>query len=99
MSTSSTSQRTALIHLPAQLRARTGGHATTEVACGTVREIIAALDHLYPGLHFNLCQENGELRPFVNVFVDGRNIRYTSVLDTPVAAGSVVHILHSVAGG
>ncbi len=99
MSTPSTSQRMALVHLPAQLRTRTGGQATAEVASGTVREIITALDHLYPGLRFNLCLENGELRPFVNVFVDGRNIRYASVLDTPVAAGAVVHILHSVAGG
>lgn len=99
MSMSSTSQQMALVHLPAQLRARTGGQATAEVVGGTVREIIVALDHLYPGLRFNLCLENGELRPFVNVFVDGRNIRYASVLDTPVAAGSVVHILHSVAGG
>jgi len=99
MFTSSTSQSLALVHLPAQLRARTGQQATVEVASGTVREIITTLDHLFPGLRFNLCMESGELRPFVNVFVDGRNIRYESALDTRVAAGSVVHILHSVAGG
>lgn len=99
MSTSSTAQPLALIHLPPQLRSRTGGQATAEVTSGTVREIIAALDHIYPGMRFHLCAENGELRPFVNIFVDGRNIRFASVLDTDVAAGSVVHILHSVAGG
>lgn len=99
MSTSSTAQSSALVHLPLQLRSRTGGQATTQVASGTVREIIAALDHLYPGMRFHLCTENGELRPFVNIFVDGRNIRFASILDTHVAAGSVVHILHSVAGG
>lgn len=99
MSASSTSQPLALVHLPAELRARTGERATVEVAGGTVREIIAALDRLYPGLRFNFCTETGELRPFVNVFVDGRNVRFASLLDTPVAAGAVVHIVHSVAGG
>ncbi len=64
-----------------------------------MREIIVALDQVFPGLRFNFCTETGELRPFVNIFVDGRNIRYAAALDTPVAAGSVVYILHSVAGG
>lgn len=72
---------------------------TTEVADGSVRDIILALDETFPGLRFNVCTEDGELRTFVNVFVDGRNVRYGAGLDTPVAAGSVVHILHSVAGG
>jgi|SRR5512146_87520 molybdopterin synthase sulfur carrier subunit len=88
-----------LVHLPAELRARTGERASIMVASGDVRAIIAALDQVFPGLRFNLCAETGELRPFVNVFVDGRNVRFASTLDTPVAPGSVVHIIHSVAGG
>jgi molybdopterin synthase sulfur carrier subunit len=99
MSAPSTSQRTVLVHLPAELRARTREQATIAVESGAVRDIIVALDEAYPGLRFNLCAETGELRPFVNIFVDGRNIRFASVLDTTVAAGSVVHIFHSVAGG
>lgn len=93
------SQQSALVHLPPELRGRTRQEATVTVPCGSVREIIAALDTAYPGLRFNLCAETGELRPFVNIFVNGRNIRFTTDLDTPVAAGSTVHILHSVAGG
>lgn len=85
--------------LPSALAERTGNRTTVAVAGGTVREVIEALDAAYPGLRFNLCHETGELRPFVNVFVDGRNVRFASTLDTPVAPGSVVHIIHSVAGG
>ena len=88
-----------LVHLPAELRARTGEQASIVVASGDMRTIIAALDQAFPGLRFNLCAETGELRPFVNIFVDGRNVRFGTALDTPVAAGSVVHIIHSVAGG
>jgi molybdopterin synthase sulfur carrier subunit len=99
MSVPSTSQQTVLVHLPTELRERTGQQATIVVASGAVRQIIVALDEVYPGLRFNLCAESGELRPFVNIFVDGRNIRLAAALDTPVPAGSVVHIIHSVAGG
>lgn len=93
------SQQSALVHLPPELRARTHQDATIAIPCGSVREIIAALDDVYPGLRFELCAETGELRPFINIFVDGRNIRFATALDTPVTAGSTVHILHSVAGG
>lgn len=91
--------KTVLVHLPSQLRERTRMQSTAEVVGGSVRELILALDQTFPGLRFNICTEDGELRTFVNIFVDGRNVRYSSGLDTPVAAGSVVHILHSVAGG
>ncbi|HZC05842.1 MAG TPA: MoaD/ThiS family protein [Ktedonobacterales bacterium] len=90
---------TVIVHLPAELRARTREQAVVTVPSGDVRDIIAALDCAFPGLRFNLCAETGELRTFVNIFVNGRNVRLASALDTPVAPGSVVHIIHSVAGG
>lgn len=65
----------------------------------TIREVIEALEGDYPGLRFNLCYETGELRQFVNVFLDKENVRYLQGLDTPVAAGDTIHVIHSVAGG
>ncbi len=59
----------------------------------------AQLDHDYPGLGFNLCYETGELRPYVNIFLDRENIRYLQGLETPVQMGATIHILQSVAGG
>jgi sulfur-carrier protein len=85
--------------VPGALRMRTGNRSRVMVSGCTVREVIEALDRDFPGLRFNLCHETGELRPYVNVFVGGENIRYLQDLDTPVSAGATLHILQSVAGG
>ncbi len=87
------------VSLPHALRARVGNRKTVMAAGHTVREIIAALDRNFPGLRFNLCYETGELRPYVNIFLDREDIRYLHGLDTPVRGGSTMYILQSVAGG
>jgi molybdopterin synthase sulfur carrier subunit len=87
------------VSLPIALRARTGQRASVLVVGQTVREIIDALDQDFPGLRFNLCYETGELRPFVNIFVEREHIRYLQGLDTLVSPGARIHILASVAGG
>src|SRR5229473_2126141 len=88
-----------MVSLPIALRAKVGKRASVTVVGQTVREVIAALDHDFPGLRFNLCYETGELRPFVNIFVERENIRYLQGLETPVHIGATIHILQSVAGG
>jgi len=90
---------TATVILPHVLRAKIGNRKSVTVAGSTVREIIDALEHDFPGLRFNLCHETGELRPFVNIFLDREDIRYLQGLDTPVPTGTTIHILQSVAGG
>jgi molybdopterin synthase sulfur carrier subunit len=69
------------------------------VAGRTAAEVIEALEREYPGLRFNLCHETGELRPFVNVFLNGEDVRFLQGLDTPIPTGATMHIIHSVAGG
>jgi len=90
---------TATVILPYVLREKAGNHKSIMVAGSTIREIVDALDHDYPGLGFNLCYETGELRPYVNIFLDRENIRYLQGLETPVQMGATIHILQSVAGG
>ena len=90
---------TAIVHLPGPLRDRAGRQASVRVQGVTVREIIADLDRQFPGMRFHLCEETGELRPFVNVFVEADNVRDLEGLDTPVTEGATVYVLHSVAGG
>lgn len=85
--------------LPSALAEQTGGARAVQVMGGAVREVVRALDAMYPGMAFRLCYETGELRTFVNVFLNGRNIRYLQGLETPVPAGATLHILPSVAGG
>ena len=96
------------VFFPGALRARVGNRASVMAAGRTVREIIDTLDQGFPGLRFNLCHETGELRPYVNIFVDrefgGRQstsagFRYLQGLDTPVSGGVSIYILQSVAGG
>lgn len=90
---------TVQVTIPHALRSKVG-HRRTVMASGyTVREILDSLEHNFPGLGFNLCYETGELRPFVNIFLEGENIRYLQGLDTPVTASATLHILPSVAGG
>jgi sulfur-carrier protein len=88
-----------LVHLPYTLRAAAGNQATVMVSGPTVRAVIDALEHDHPGLRFHLCYETGELRPYVNIFLNREDIRYLQGLDTPLPQGATLHILPSVAGG
>ena len=94
-----TSVPTVTVLIPPALLVRTGQRRQVRATGRTVREVIAALDAQYPGLRFNLCYETGELRPFVNIFRDGQNIRYLDVLDTPLQPGACLQIFPSIAGG
>ena len=87
------------VSLPGALRAKVGNRAEVSIVGETVRDIIEALERDFPGLRFHLCYETGELRQYVNVFLNRVNIRYLQGLDTPVSAGAIVHIFQSVAGG
>lgn len=86
------------VSFPGTLRAKTGC-ASVATAGSTVREIIDELEEHFPGFRFHLCYETGELRPYVNIFLNRANIRYLQGLDTPVPAESSIHILQAVAGG
>jgi molybdopterin synthase sulfur carrier subunit len=90
---------TATVVLPYVLREKADNHKSIVVVGSTIREIIDALDRDYPGLGFNLCYETGELRPYVNIFLERENIRFLQGLETPVQMGATIHILQSVAGG
>jgi molybdopterin synthase sulfur carrier subunit len=87
------------VSIPTALRERTGNRRRVTVEGCTIRELIQALEQRFPGLRFNLCHETGELRPYVNIFLEQENVRYLQGLDTHVPPGASIHIVHSVAGG
>jgi len=87
------------VSFPSALRSRVGGCSTVIAKGRTIREIIDDLDQRFPGLRFNLCYETGQLRPYVNIFLERENIRYIQGLDTPISQNATVAILPSVAGG
>jgi sulfur-carrier protein len=87
------------VKIPTQLRTAAGGESELQVEGGTVGEVLDALFDRHGELRDRLSDDNGGLRRFVNVYVDGEDIRFADGLDTTVADGNEVQILPAVAGG
>jgi molybdopterin synthase sulfur carrier subunit len=87
------------VRLPTVLRSQTGGQSTVTVEGSTIGDVLRGLVAEYPGMAGQLLNEDGTLHRFVNVYVNDDDVRYLSLLDTPVTAGDEVSILPAVAGG
>ncbi len=92
---------TAEVVLPGVLADLAGGdkHLAVDVGAGTLRDVLDRLDERHPLLGRRIRDETGAVRRFVNVYVDGDDVRFGQGLATPVADGAVVQVLPSVAGG
>jgi MoaD family protein len=86
------------VKIPTQLRAATDGESKVSVDGATVGEVLDALYDRYGELRSRIAEDGG-LRRFVNVYVDGEDIRFKEGLDTEVSDGDEVTILPAVAGG
>jgi len=87
------------VKIPTQLRSATSGDSETEVSGDTVGTVLDALYDRYDDLRDRITDDGSQLRRFVNVYVDGEDIRFLDGLDTEVPDGSEVTILPAVAGG
>lgn len=85
--------------VPTLLRRLTGDEDTLDVEAGTVKEIIARLDDRYPGIRSRLCEDDERLRRFINIYVDGEDVRFLDNLSTRVADGAELSIVLAIAGG
>ncbi len=91
-----------LVRLYATLRPRAGGEGTVEVPWSpgaTIAQVLQELLRRQPGLAGYILDEEGLLLPYVNVFLDGRDIRYLSGLETAVDGETEISIFPPVAGG
>jgi len=88
----------ATIRIPPILRPDAGGNREVEASGGTVREALESLVGEYPSLRDRIFDGN-ELPQFLNVFIDGTDVRLLDGLDTAVADGAQVILLPAVAGG
>lgn len=88
------------ILVPGALRGDVDGHArlTVDVA-GTLDTVTRDITARWPRLGRRICDERGDIRKFVNMYVDGEDVRRTGGLATPVADGAEIQIIPSVAGG
>jgi molybdopterin converting factor small subunit len=89
------------VELPAALQPYAGSNATIPLGseCRTVSDALDALFAQWPGVVDRVLDEQGALRPHVNIFVDSQSIRFARGLDSPVAATSTIVIVPAVSGG
>ncbi|HZH22740.1 MAG TPA: ubiquitin-like small modifier protein 1 [Geodermatophilus sp.] len=87
--------------LPGVLADLAGGsrHLEVDPGGGTLADLLDTLAAVHPALARRIRDESGALRRFVNVYVDGDDVRFAGGLGTPVPDGAVVQVLPSVAGG
>jgi sulfur-carrier protein len=86
------------VRIPPTLRAETEGAATIEASGETVRDLMDDLTARFPALKERIYPE-GELARFVNVYIEGEDVRTREGLETPVVDGSTVILLPAMAGG
>src|SRR6476646_5714428 len=89
----------AKVRIPAPLRKLTKEQAVVDISGKTVDEILANLEKNYPGMKERICDENGQIRRFINVFVNGEDIRFKDGAKTAVAEGAEISIIPAIAGG
>ncbi len=87
------------VRIPAVLRPAAGGQKDVEVAGSTVGEVIDGLVGRYPSLRDQLLTGEGELNRFVNVYVNGQDVRYLDGLGTRLEPRDEVRLLPAMAGG
>lgn len=86
------------VRIPPTLRSEVGGAREVPAEGGSVRELLDDLMTRFPALRPQLV-EDGDLAPFVNVYVGGEDVRTLDGLDTPVSEGATVILLPAMAGG
>ncbi|MDQ3823581.1 MAG: MoaD/ThiS family protein [Actinomycetota bacterium] len=87
-----------VVRIPPTLRTRTGGAPRVEAEGDTVRDLLDDLTSRFPALRGQLW-EDGDIAPFVNVYVGGEDVRTLEGLETPVDDDQTVILLPAMAGG
>jgi molybdopterin synthase sulfur carrier subunit len=87
------------VRIPTPLRKLTKDKDIVQAAGSTIQDIIDSLEKEYPGLKERICDEKGELRRFVNVYLNDEDIRFAQGKSTPVKDGDEVSVIPAIAGG
>jgi molybdopterin synthase sulfur carrier subunit len=87
------------VRIPVQLRALTNGEEVVTASGRSVSEIIEDIDSKYPGVRDRICEADGKVRRFVNIFVNEEDIRFLDNLQTPISENDEVSIIPAIAGG
>ena len=87
------------VRIPTPLRGLSGGKDILSVKAGSLKACIEELEGQYPGFRERLCDDSGEIRRFVNIYVNGEDVRFLDGLSTPLKEGDEISIVPAVAGG
>ena len=88
-----------VVRIPTPLRKMTNGQAKVEVDSAVLGDLVEKLDSEFPGFKDRLVDEEGELRYFVNIYLNGEDVRFMDGLKTATADGDEISIVPAVAGG
>lgn len=89
----------AKVRIPTPLRKLTNGAEEVTASGGTIGELINSLEKAHPGLKERICDDQGKVRRFVNIFANDEDIRFLKGLETPVKDTDEVSIVPAIAGG
>jgi molybdopterin synthase sulfur carrier subunit len=87
------------VRIPTPLRKLTNNEELIEVKAANIGDAIAELQAKFPGIKERLVDENGEVRRFVNVYVNEEDIRFLQNQQTPLKEGDEISIIPAIAGG
>ena len=87
------------LKIPSPLRRFTSGQSILEIEGETLESVLDELFNTYPEIKNHLIEENGKLRNFVNIFINGENTRHNGGLNYKVKDGDDIRIIPSIAGG
>ena len=87
------------VKVPTPLRKFTAGSESVQASGGTIGELVENLEKKHPGIRERLCDEQGRVRRFVNLYVNGDDIRFLQQLETKVKDGDEISIVPAIAGG
>ncbi|OGW17317.1 MAG: molybdopterin synthase sulfur carrier subunit [Nitrospinae bacterium RIFCSPLOWO2_12_FULL_45_22] len=90
---------TVKIHIPTPLQPLTNNQAAVEVQGKTIKEVLLELEHQFPEVRKRLYDDNGNLRRFINIYINEEDIRFLNGPDTEVNDNDEISIIPAIAGG
>lgn len=87
------------VRIPTPLQKLTNEQEEVDVKASSIRELIGSLEKNYPGIKDRICDESGNVRRFVNIFLNEEDIRFLNKESTSLKDGDVVSIIPAIAGG
>lgn len=87
------------VRIPTPLRKLSGDRDEISIDAGNISEMIEKLEQECPGMKERICDENGEVRRFINLYVNNEDIRFLNGKDTELKDSDTVSIIPAIAGG